>query len=601
MRPIENRSFDRIVVEPFSRPHPSSLIRSATVPRRLSVATEIKQTNMLVLFETPAGHALFKVLDDGALRGAVNDLESESQIKQVVKLKAFSRFTDTTSALAAATALVEGKPSKDLRKFLKKQVSSGEEIAVGDAKLGAAIKEKTNLQCVFSQHVSDLLRAIRCNLETLLDGEEGAGEEASRKAMVLGLAHSLSRYKLKFSPDKVDTMIVQAISLLDELDKEINIYAMRLREWYGWHFPEMGKIVVENSAYAKAVDKMGMRNLAADLDFSDVLPEETEQELKHAAQISMGTEISDEDVLNIRALCAQVMSLTEYRATLFEYLRNRMVAIAPNLTVMVGELVGARLISHAGSLLSLAKYPASTVQILGAEKALFRALKTKHATPKYGLIYHASVVGQAAPKHKGKISRSLAAKAALAIRVDALGEAGEDSTVGEQGRMAVEARLCQLEGRTEFAVSRLGRSGQKTDKYKAGSEAGKGYNAAEDMMMADKEPSTQVEKAKIEKGEDEDMEDVVEVKKEDSESGKKKKKKKDKRSSMNGEAKEGEGEMEDGEEETPKAMKKKKKKEKSSTPSEKKDKKKRKRLAEEAEATPDDSSHKKKKKKKSKE
>jgi nucleolar protein 58 len=75
-------------------------------------------------------------------------------------------------------------------------------------------------------------------------------------------------------------------------------------------------------------------------------------------------------------------------------------AIAPNLTIMVGELVGARLMAHAGSLLNLAKHPASTIQILGAEKALFRALKTKHDTPKYGLIYHASLIGQAQPKHK---------------------------------------------------------------------------------------------------------------------------------------------------------------------------------------------------------
>ena len=80
-----------------------------------------------------------------------------------------------------------------------------------------------------------------------------------------------------------------------------------------------------------------------------------------------------------------------------------MAAIAPNLTVLVGELVGARLIAHAGSLLNLAKHPASTVQILGAEKALFRALKTRQDTPKYGLIYHASMVGQAAPKNKGKL------------------------------------------------------------------------------------------------------------------------------------------------------------------------------------------------------
>ena len=104
----------------------------------------------------------------------------------------------------------------------------------------------------------------------------------------------------------------------------------------------------------------------------------------------MGTEISDSDINHIHALCDQVISISAYRSQLAEYLRNRMNAIAPNLTALVGELVGARLISHAGSLRNLAKQPASTVQILGAEKALFRALKTKHDTPKYGLIYHVS-------------------------------------------------------------------------------------------------------------------------------------------------------------------------------------------------------------------
>ena len=112
---------------------------------------------------------------------------------------------------------------------------------------------------------------------------------------------------------------------------------------------------------------------------------------------------------------------------------------------MVGELVGARLIAHAGSLLNLAKHPASTIQILGAEKALFRALKTKHDTPKYGLIYHASLIGQTTPKNKGKISRVLAAKTALAVRVDALGESSEP-TIAMESRMKVESRIRQLEG-----------------------------------------------------------------------------------------------------------------------------------------------------------
>jgi nucleolar protein 58 len=135
-----------------------------------------------------------------------------------------------------------------------------------------------------------------------------------------------------------------------------------------------------------------------------------------------------------------------------------MTAIAPNLTCMVGELVGARLISHAGSLMGLAKHPASTVQILGAEKALFRALKTKQATPKYGLIYSSSIVGQSQIKFKGKISRVLAAKLALGARVDALGgaalgngapvEAVPTEDAGAVGRILkeyVEKRLRALE------------------------------------------------------------------------------------------------------------------------------------------------------------
>ena len=135
----------------------------------------------------------------------------------------------------------------------------------------------------------------------------------------------------------------------------------------------------------------------------------------------MGTEISEVDESHIISLCDQIMELTDYRASLQEYLKNRMQALAPNLTAVVGELVGAKLISHAGSLVNLAKCPASTVQILGAEKALFKAIKTKHNTPKYGIIYQAQLVSNTSSKMKGKVSRALAAKCSLCVRCDALG------------------------------------------------------------------------------------------------------------------------------------------------------------------------------------
>jgi nucleolar protein 58 len=240
------------------------------------------------------------------------------------------------------------------------------------------------------------------------------------KNVSVGLSHNYYRYKLKFSVDKVDVMVIQAVGLLDDLDKELNNYAMRLREWYGWHFPEVSKIVTDNVTYAKVVNEIGMRTNTKKTNLSEIVEEEIEKQIKDAAEISMGSEISDEDEFNIKELSLQIIALSEYRTSLTEYLKARMMAIAPNLTVMVGELVAARLISHAGSLINLAKQPASTIQIFGAEKALFRALRTKHDTPKYGLIYHASLVGQAGPKLKGKVSRSLASKCALCVRVDAL-------------------------------------------------------------------------------------------------------------------------------------------------------------------------------------
>ncbi|KAK7404415.1 hypothetical protein VNO78_05299 [Psophocarpus tetragonolobus] len=443
---------------------------------------------MLVLFETPAGFALFKVLDEGKL-SKVEDLwknfSSADTARQVVKLKAFSKFENTSEALEAATLLIDGKASKGLRKFLRAHCEN-ETLGVADSKLGNIIKEKLKIDCIHNNSVMELMRGVRNQLTELISGL--AVQDMA--PMSLGLSHSLSRYKLKFSAEKVDTMIVQAIGLLDDLDKELNTYAMRVREWYGWHFPELTKIIQDNILYARAVKLMGDRANAASLDFSEILPEEVEAELKEAAVISMGTEIGELDLANIRELCDQVLSLSEYRAQLYDYLKSRMNTIAPNLTALVGELVGARLIAHGGSLLNLAKQPGSTVQILGAEKALFRALKTKHATPKYGLIYHASLIGQAAPKFKGKISRSLASKTALAIRCDALGDS-QDNTMGLENRAKLEARLRNLEGRElgRFAGSAKGKPKiEAYDKDRKKGAAGmitpaKTYNPSADSVI----------------------------------------------------------------------------------------------------------------------
>jgi len=472
---------------------------------------------MLVLFETPAGFAIFKMLDEGKLAKADNlyeDFETIDKAREVVQLKSFQKFEDTTEALSAATAAVEGKMSKSLKKMLKKVMAEDahEKLAVADAKLGNSIKDKLELNCVYDSKIGELMRCIRSQASGLITGLP----DKEMAAMELGLAHSLSRYKLKFSPDKIDTMIVQAVSLLDDLDKELNNYIMRCREWYGWHFPEMGKIVTDNLAFVKTVELMGIRENAKVTDLSDVLPEEVEEKVKEAAEISMGTEISEEDILNIKHLCIQVVEIQEYRGQLYEYLKNRMIAIAPNLTVLVGELVGARLIAHAGSLMNLAKHPASTVQILGAEKALFKALKTKHDTPKYGLIYHAQLVGQASSKMKGKVSRMLAAKASLATRVDALGEE-TNTDMGIEHRAKVESRIRQLESGQTTKISGTAKQSAKFDKFETKSEVVE-YKAAADVTIKRKADDEDDEKPATKKIK---VEDVVE------EAGEKKKKKKE--------------------------------------------------------------------------
>ncbi|KAF1349575.1 hypothetical protein BDV97DRAFT_351945 [Delphinella strobiligena] len=416
---------------------------------------------LFILTETSAGYALLKSKDKKLLKreNLGKDTETAEGVCELLKLKKFQKFDSAAAALNEAAALTEGKVTPMLASLLdtikdEKKAS----LAVADPKLGNAINKlpQFDITPISDSSVSDVYRAIREHLPSLIPGL--MPEEIS--TMSLGLSHSLSRHKLKFSPDKVDTMIIQAIALLDDLDKELNTYAMRVKEWYGWHFPEMAKIINDNLAFARVILSMGVRSNAANTDLTDILPEEIEGAVKAAAEVSMGTEITEEDLDNIQALAEQVVGFTEYRAQLSSYLTARMQAIAPNLTALVGELVGARLIAHSGSLMNLAKSPASTIQILGAEKALFRALKTKHDTPKYGLIYHASLIGQATGKNKGKIARMLATKAALGLRVDALSDWGtsgestkpepsdeEKMAVGIQGRLLVERRLRGLEGK----------------------------------------------------------------------------------------------------------------------------------------------------------
>lgn len=425
-------------------------------------------------------------------------------------------------ALEEAASLKEGKVPALLTSLLDDLKSEKKaSLAVADIKLGTAISNlpQFNITPVAGNNTMDVFRGIREHLSSLIPGL--VQENIDR--MSLGLSHSMSRHKLKFSAEKVDSMIIQAVKLLDDLDKELNVYAMRTKEWYGWHFPEMAKILNDNLAYARVIMHVGMRQSVTDSDLSEILPEELETALKEASEISMGTEITEEDLDNIKLLADQVIVYSEYRTQLSSYLESRMRAIAPNLTALVGTLVGARLIAHAGSLMNLAKSPGSTIQILGAEKALFRALKTKHDTPKYGLIYHSSLIGQATGRNKGKIARMLSAKAALGLRVDALGLPDDDededederAMLGLSSRIKLENHLRKLEGKpllpkgTNVTPSgELVGAGQfalkDTQQYDGDND---GVDANGDVAMTNGKKSKKDKKPKIEVVEEDDDSD----------------------------------------------------------------------------------------------
>merc|ERR1712227_784297 len=203
-----------------------------------------------VLYESPVGFALFQVLDEGKIKDVSNveNLFSDpSQLSGVLELKKFKKFTDQVEATQAAVSLTEGKIAKSLKKMLKKLVKEDvqDTLAVADTKLGGIIRESLGIECIHSPAIHELTRGIREHLNELT-----GIQESERSAMALGLA----------------------ISLLDDLDKELNNYVMRVREWYGWHFPELGKVVTDNLAYAKTIQKMTHRTNCSSTDFSDILP-----------------------------------------------------------------------------------------------------------------------------------------------------------------------------------------------------------------------------------------------------------------------------------------------------------------------------------------
>uniref|UniRef100_A0A8D8Y2Y2 Nucleolar protein 56 n=2 Tax=Cacopsylla melanoneura TaxID=428564 RepID=A0A8D8Y2Y2_9HEMI len=405
-------------------------------------------SNLYVLYEHAAGYALFQVSEFEEIGALLPQVEAAvidfGKFSQIVKPVSFKPFKNAIAALENVNSISEGICPEDLQVFLEAQFKGMKvkklTIGVAEPKLGAAITEALAISCNHVGPVPEILRGIRTHFHKLVDGFT----LQSCGIAQLGLGHSYSRAKVKFNVNRVDNMIIQSIALLDQLDKDVNTFSMRIREWYSYHFPELYKIVPENYLYARVAKFVGNRKTfdAEKLEALEevVMDSAKAQAILDASRSSMGMDISPVDLLNIEMFATRVIALSDYRKSLGTYLHKKMGVVAPNLAALIGDQVGARLISHAGSLTNLAKYPASTVQILGAEKALFRALKTKTNTPKYGLLFHSTFIGRAGQTNKGRISRYLANKCSIASRIDCFADA-QSSVFGEKLKQQVEDRL----------------------------------------------------------------------------------------------------------------------------------------------------------------
>jgi nucleolar protein 56 len=253
------------------------------------------------------------------------------------------------------------------------------------------------------------------------------------------VAMGLSREAIREASEQSDQLVIQAMSSLDDVEKVQNLMGSRLREWYGLHFPEASHAIEDVQTLAKIIAEGGHRQTIADISELVQLLSGISIEGESLNQ-SMGADISKQDMEMIQALARQLIDLQGFREKLEQYLDESMREIAPNLRGLIGPVIGARLIGLAGGLEKLARFPASTIQVLGAEQALFRALKTGARPPKHGVIFQHTSVHSAPWWQRGKIARILSGKIAIAARIDLF--SGE--YVADNLKQSVQTRIAEV-------------------------------------------------------------------------------------------------------------------------------------------------------------
>ena len=309
-----------------------------------------------------------------------------------------------------------------------------------------------------------------------------ATEESDAREKLRNFAIQLSSSRVTETSESPDLHIIQAINSLDEIDKIINGLSSRLREWYGLHFPELDNLIDSIIGYSKIV-LAGKRETITDSVYIDAgFPDTKVEMLSLLQKKSKGGKISDENLAIVQALAKQILELFELRNTLEKHVVAQMEVVAPNLSVILGAAVGARILARAGSLKRMATMAASTIQVLGAEKALFRSLKTGSQPPKHGLLFQHALVHAAPRWQRGKIARAIAAKAAIASRVDVFG-AGKNqmlfdklniriNEISEKYKEPSEKEPMRIQQRNTFRNSEQRRFGRDSGQRRFGRESG---------------------------------------------------------------------------------------------------------------------------------
>jgi len=300
-------------------------------------------------------------------------------------------------------------------------------------------KLNVNVDVVKPSEAGEMLRR---NLDKFAVDTGFVGQAAELRQWTHKVSMELTKMRVKKAVEKRDLVVVQVIQTIDDLDKTLNLFMSRIREWYGLHFPELDRLVEKHETYARLVANLGEReNFTLENLEKEGLPGAKVERIAEATKASMGAELGEGDIDQIQAICKNTLNLYDARQELEGYLDSVMEDVAPNIRALAGSLLGARLIALAGGLNNMAKMPASTIQVLGAEKALFRALKTRTRPPKHGKIFQHSLIHEAKRWQRGKVARALAGKLAIAARTDAF----SGKYAGDKLQVDLEKRISEIQ------------------------------------------------------------------------------------------------------------------------------------------------------------